>query len=73
MEPKPGIYQGFPRGDSRESEFVGEQDGDYALSLRVDANSGGNGQCPHSDDGEEVRYELRVMLMSFEVEKNEAE
>ena len=51
----------------------GEQDGDYALSLRVDANSGGNGQCPHSDDGEEVRYELRVMLMSFEVEKNEAE
>ncbi len=50
----------------------GEQDGDYALSLRVDANSGGNGQCPHSDDGEEVRYELRVMLMSFEVEKNEA-
>ena len=51
----------------------GGQDGDYALSLRVDANSGGNGQCPHSDDGEEVRYELRVMFMSFEVEKNDAD
>ena len=39
--------------------------------LGVEANSGGNGQCPHSDDGEEVRYELRVILMSFEVQKNE--
>ena len=65
---------GLSEGEIRENlSSSGEQDGDYALSLRVDANSGGNGQCPHSDDGEEVRYELRVMLMSFEVEKNEAE
>ena len=64
---------GLSEGEIRENlSSSGEQDGDYALSLRVDANSGGNGQCPHSDDGEEVRYELRVMLMSFEVEKNEA-
>lgn len=63
---------GLSEGEIRENlSSSGEQDGDYALSLRVDANSGGNGQCPHSDDGEEVRYELRVMLMSFEVEKNE--
>ena len=65
---------GLSEGEIRENlSSSGEQDGDYALSLRVDANSGGNGQCPHSDNGEEVRYELRVMLMSFEVEKNEAE
>ena len=65
---------GLSEGEIRENlSSSGEQDGDYALSLRVDANSGGNGQCPHSDEGEEVRYELRVMLMSFEVEKNEAE
>ena len=65
---------GLSEGEIRENlSSSGEQDGDYALSLRVDANSGGNGQCPHSDDGEEVRYELRVVLMSFEVEKNEAE
>ena len=65
---------GLSEGEIRENlSSSGEQDGDYALSLRVDANSGGNGQCPHSDDGEEVSYELRVMLMSFEVEKNEAE
>ena len=65
---------GLSEGEIRENlSSSGEHDGDYALSLRVDANSGGNGQCPHSDDGEEVRYELRVMLMSFEVEKNEAE
>ncbi|GIR81054.1 MAG: hypothetical protein CM15mP82_6060 [Methanobacteriota archaeon] len=64
---------GLSEGEIRENlSSSGEQDGDYALSLRVDANSGGNGQCPHSDDGEEVRYELRVMLMSFEVEKNKA-
>ena len=65
---------GLSEGEIRENlSSSGEHDGDYALSLRVDANSGGNGQCPHSDDGEEIRYELRVMLMSFEVEKNEAE
>lgn len=65
---------GLSEGEIRENlSSSGEQDGDYSLSLSVDANSGGNGQCPHSDDGEEVRYELRVMLMSFEVEKNEAE
>ena len=65
---------GLSEGEIRENlSSSGEQYGDYSLSLRVDANSGGNGQCPHSDDGEEVRYELRVMLMSFEVEKNEAE
>tara|TARA_A100001234_G_scaffold35073_1_gene27419 strand:- start:3408 stop:5567 length:2160 start_codon:yes stop_codon:yes gene_type:complete len=65
---------GLSEGEIRENlSSSGEQDGDYSLSLRVNANSGGNGQCPHSDDGEEVRYELRVMLMSFEVEKNEAE
>ena len=65
---------GLSEGEIRENlSSSGEQYGDYSLSLRVDANNGGNGQCPHSDDGEEVRYELRVMLMSFEVEKNEAE
>ncbi len=63
---------GLSEGEIRENlSSSGDQYGDYALSLGVEANSGGNGQCPHSDDGEEVRYELRVILMSFEVEKNE--
>ena len=63
---------GLSEGEIRENlSSSGDQYGEYALSLGVEANSGGNGQCPHSDDGEEVRYELRVILMSFEVEKNE--
>ncbi len=63
---------GLSEGEIRENlSSSGDQYGDYALSLGVEANSGGNGQCPHSDDGEEVRYELRVILMSFELEKNE--
>lgn len=63
---------GLSEGEIRENlSSSGDQYGEYALSLGVEANSGGNSQCPHSDDGEEVRYELRVILMSFEVEKNE--
>ena len=42
---------GLSEGEIRENlSSSGDQYGDYALSLGVEANSGGNGQCPHSDD-----------------------
>ena len=46
---------GLSEGEIRENlSSSGDQYGEYALSLGVEANSGGNGQCPHSDDGEEL-------------------
>ena len=46
----------------------GGHTGDYSMSIRVDAQVGGNSNCPHSDNGEEVSWELRVVSHKFTVE-----
>ena len=46
---------------------TGEHPGDYSMSIRVDAETGGNSGCPHSDEGEEIEYRVRVSLMKFEI------
>ena len=43
---------GLSEGEIRENLSSSGNKTVTRLSLRVDANSGGNGQYPHSDDGE---------------------
>jgi len=45
----------------------GEHDGDYSMSIRVDAETGGNSGCPHSDEGEEIQYRVIARYMKFEI------
>ncbi|MAK04681.1 MAG: hypothetical protein CMA03_02180 [Euryarchaeota archaeon] len=45
----------------------GEHPGDYSMSIRVDAETGGNSGCPHSDEGEEIEYRVQVRFMKFEI------
>ncbi|MGB0832783.1 MAG: hypothetical protein ACPGRV_03195, partial [Candidatus Thalassarchaeaceae archaeon] len=62
------FISGLSEGEIRDNlSPSGRHHGDYSLSLTLDANSGGNGQCPHSDDGEEVSYYLTAVLMKFEI------
>ena len=45
----------------------GEHNGDYSMSIRVDAETGGNSGCPHSDEGEEIKYRIMAQYMKFEI------
>jgi hypothetical protein len=45
----------------------GEHTGDYSMSIRVDAETGGNSGCPHSDEGEEIEYRVKLGFMKFEI------
>ncbi len=45
----------------------GGHPGDYFMSIQVDAETGGNSGCPHSDEGEQIEYEIRVSTMKFEI------
>ena len=45
----------------------GEHTGDYSMSIRVDAETGGNSGCPHSDEGEEIEYRVELRFMKFEI------
>ena len=45
----------------------GEHNGDYSMSIRVDAETGGNSGCPHSDEGEEIEYRVLARYIKFEI------
>jgi len=45
----------------------GEHPGDYSISIRLDAEVGGNSGCPHSDEGEEVRYYLGFGIIKYNI------
>ena len=45
----------------------GEHTGDYSMSIRVDAETGGNSGGPHSDDGEEISYRIKARYIKFEI------
>ena len=45
----------------------GEHLGDYSISIRLDAEVGGNSGCPHSDEGEEVNYWVNVDIMKYNI------
>ena len=46
---------------------TGDHPGVYSMSIRVDAETGGNSGCPHSDEGEEIEYRVRVTMMKVEI------
>ena len=37
------------------------------MSIRLDVETGGNGGCPHSDDGEEINYLIEVEMLKYEI------
>ncbi len=41
--------------------------GNYSMSIRLDVETGGNGGCPHSDDGEEINYLIEVEMLKYEI------
>jgi hypothetical protein len=52
--------------DQLESNGMGM--GDYSIDITVDVTSGGGFQCTHSDDGEEVNYEIVVWVLDYTIE-----
>ena len=45
----------------------GKHTGDYSMSIRLDVETGGNSGCPHSDDGEEIEYEIEVDMRKYKI------
>jgi hypothetical protein len=52
--------------DQLESNGMGM--GDYSIDITVDVTSGGAALCTHSDDGEEVNYEIVVWVLDYTIE-----
>ena len=42
-------------------------EGEYMLSISVSVNTGGNGLCPSSDDGEEVAYVIELVSLEYTI------
>jgi len=49
-------------------ESNGRGMGDYSIDITVDVTSGGAALCTHSDDGEEVNYEIVVWVLDYTIE-----
>ncbi len=56
-----------------ESEIISELDskgaglGSYFLEINVEAESGNDPRCNHTDNGEEVEYEVEIVLLDYEI------
>ena len=46
---------------------MGLGEGEHKLSLSVSVNTGGNGLCPSSDDGEEVSYVIELISLEYTI------
>jgi hypothetical protein len=57
-----------------EGEIISQLDSDgagmgvYSIDITVDVASGGAALCTHSDDGEEVNYEIVVWVLDYTIE-----
>ena len=47
--------------------ITGDWKGHYSMSISVEAEVGGNNECPHSDGGEEINYGSLVRYLVFEI------
>jgi len=48
-------------------KITGDWKGHYSMSISVEAEVGGNNECPHSDEGEEINYGSIVRYLVFEI------
>ena len=48
-------------------KITGDWKGHYSMSISVEAEVGGNNECPHSDEGEEINYLILVRYLVFEI------
>ena len=48
-------------------KITGDWKGHYSMSISVEAEVGGNNECPHSDEGEEINYGSLVRYLVFEI------
>ena len=69
-----GIYEwtynftGISEGEIHENLTTnGKHTGDYSMSISLDAEVGGNSGCPHSDEGEEVRYYIAFQSIKYNI------
>ena len=46
---------------------MGMGEGEHALTISVSVNTGGNGACPSSDDGEEVSYVIELVSLEYTI------
>ena len=46
---------------------MGIGEGEHTLSISVSVNTGGNGACPSSDDGEEVSYVIELISLEYTI------
>lgn len=46
---------------------MGLGEGEHKLSVSVSVNTGGNGLCPSSDDGEEVAYVIELVSLEYTI------
>jgi hypothetical protein len=46
---------------------MGIGEGEHTLSISVTVNTGGNGACPSSDDGEEVAYVIELISLEYTI------
>ena len=57
-----------------ESEIHEQLDADgaglgvYSLEISVEAESGGQAGCQHSDDGEEIGYTVQLLILDYAIE-----
>ena len=43
--------------------------GDYFLDITVDVETGGSFQCEHTDEGEQVEYEIQLVIWDYDIER----
>ena len=46
----------------------GDHTGDHSMSIRLEAEVGGDSNCPHSDDGDEVTWNIEIRAHKFTIE-----
>ena len=61
-------FTGISEGEIHENLTTnGKHTGDYSLSISLDAEVGGNSGCPHSDEGEEIRYYIAFQSIKYNI------
>ena len=61
-------FTGISEGEIHENLTTnGKHTGDYSMSISLDAEVGGNSGCPHSDEGEEVRYYIAFRSIKYNI------
>ena len=60
-----GLVSGYSESEIEDKLDVGGVGlGDYTLDITVDVEKGGDPECDHTDDGEEVEYVIEIHTMS---------